>query len=666
MYYKIKKNDVEKLFSIENFQIKLNKLIIIKYVNEGNVLKKETDDFKTQQEKQVAYLIINHDEIYITVKEKNTVENETHLLAALMADSDEVIIKIPDSKLQEDFKNQYSIIETAFREPNNSIINEDFLLGLTEDGWDNNEFIFKKLNSYKDSSFDRDTNNQLAIELVTYIPEDKWSDNNFVDMFFKNSAITKIFKHALDTEKSKTFELLFNKNILEKVIELNNSFLINHYAKIYQDYKSKDSYGSYSLKKDKNHHTFLELIEKEKEFLPEIQKYFKELEYVEKIINKINYEYFEMFDIQLRKNDNFKNQYITILLKHLEKQVSGSSGYIGSFTNLLGVDAFTDKRVQKFALEHGHKSYDSSYKPLLAAEIVKRDSIEIAEIISKGKGIDFLWDYFSKEQKQEKIIIKEILKQNPKIYNKLNESLKLDKEIFKIYYNQLENHKLIKDFKVGKINKSFFESFNEEEIIDLIKIIPSFLNEEKFPEMYFDNMKVMAHTNYDYYVFKELKSNERCQKTMKKIFDNKDLCMIMLEQNHNVFSLFSEKVIANMDILELYIKKSYQYDNLPPKVFLNKNILLNMLKSKPNFIEKIPAEYFKDQDFLLRIFDKIDKKELSEQVLTSLPTIINEVLNANTLTVGKYFDFFSKTFTNMNLTQKLEPGKKIKTKANKI
>ena len=109
--------------------------------------------------------------------------------------------------------------------------------------------------------------------------------------------------------------------------------------------------------------------------------------------------------------------------------------------------------------------------------------------------------------------------------------------------------------------------------------------------MYFDNMKVMAHTNYDYYVFKELKSNERCQKTMKKIFDNKDLCMIMLEQNHNVFSLFSEKVIANMDILELYIKKSYQYDNLPAKVFLNKNILLHMLRAKPNFIEKIPAEY---------------------------------------------------------------------------
>ena len=80
--------------------------------------------------------------------------------------------------------------------------------------------------------------------------------------------------------------------------------------------------------------------------------------------------------------------------------------------------------------------------------------------------------------------------------------------------------------------------------------------------------------------------------------------------------------------------------------------------------EKIPAHYFEDQDFLLKIFKKVDNKELNHQVLSYLPTIINEVINSNEIKSGSYYDFFSKSFTNMNLEEKLSTG--IKIKKNKI
>lgn len=667
MYYKIKKNDIENLFSIEKLQLKVNKLIINKYVNEGNVLPKDTDDFKTQQEKYVAYLIINHDEIFLHMREDKTIENETHLLAALMTDAKEVVIKIPDSKTAEELKSKYQLEAVVFREPNINIINEEFLLGLTEDGWDNREFILKKLNTFNLGYSNEENNKKLTVELISYIPEEQWHNNDFLEIFFKHPHINHIFHYAIEKEKIKTFDILLNDKILEIAINLNIKELVLHYVKTYSDYDRKDNYGSYSLKKDRNNDVSKDLIEKEKIFSPSIGKYFKDIDYATKMIQIIPSDYFELFDLQLRKDEGFKEQYIVLALKYLEQKASSHDAYIGNFTNLVGVDVFSDERIQKFALEHGHKSYDQSYKPLLAVEVMKGDNAGIAKIISKATGVDFLWDYFSVEQKQSKELVSEILKQNPKIYNKLNESLKLDKDIFKIYYNELKKRDSVKDFKVGKINKSFFESFNEDEIIDLIKVVPHFLLEEKFPAIYFKNMKVMAHTNFDYSVFNELQTNnEQYKETIQKVFDNKELSMLMLEQHCNIFPLFSEKVRSDMEVLEKYVKKSYDYDNLPPKVFFNKKILLHILAAKPSFVDKIPQQYLKDQDFLLRIFSKVDNKELNEQILTSLPTVINEVLNTNPLKVGEYYEFFSKTFTNMNLTQKLEPGKKDKTKANKI
>mgnify|MGYP000709247476 CR=1 FL=1 len=89
------------------------------------------------------------------------------------------------------------------------------------------------------------------------------------------------------------------------------------------------------------------------------------------------------------------------------------------------------------------------------------------------------------------------------------------------------------------------------------------------------------------------------------------------------------------------------------------------MRAKPNFVEKIPEQFFKEQDFLLRIFEKIDNKELSLQILTSLPTVINEVLNTTPLKIGDYYKFFSNAFSNMNLSEKLETGKKENIKKTK-
>lgn len=667
MYYKFKKSDLINLIKIEEIDLNVNKLLINKYVNEGRVFIEDSDDLKTRSEKRIAYLIINHDEICISFVNEKNVENNIPLLAALLSDAREFTIKLSESSLQEEFINKYDIKPTEFRENNHLNINEDFLMGLTKDGWDNKDFIFKKLNTYKETYSNEENNKQLAVELVSYIPSEQWQDEEFIHNFFSHPAISKIIEHAINKEKNKTYDILFNEKILTKSIELGNKYLIHHYVKIYDELASKSTYGNYSITKERNNNSIPELVKKEEEFIPHIKKYFKELDYAKEIIKNLSEDYFKLFDLQLRKNKDFKEQYITLALNYLEKQAKGSSSYIWGFTSLVGVDAFSDIRIQEFAIKNGEKIHDNEHKPLLAAEIIKNTNEEIARIISIGKGIDFIWDYLSKEQKQEKIIAKSILKQNPKIYNKLNETLRLDKEVFKIYYNQLKEFDLIKDFKVGKISKEFFESFEEEEIIDLINIVPDFLLEEKFPEKYWDNMKVMAQSNKAYHVFQKLyQENERYKKTIEKVFQDKELSMIMLEKQNNIFSLLSEDLRTDMEVLEKYVKTSYHYENLPPKVFLNKNLLLHIIRAKPNFIEKIPQEYFKDQDFLLRIFSKIDKKELSEQVLHSLPTVVNEILNTTPLKIGEYYEFFSKTFTNMNLTQKLEPGKNLKIKKAKI
>ena len=410
-----------------------------------------------------------------------------------------------------------------------------------------------------------------------------------------------------------------------------------------------------------------ELIEKEKKFMDFFSRYFKNVEYAQKIIKLIDEQYFYLFDMQLRKDKEFKEEYITLALISLNKKVIGYSSGIYNFSNLIGVDSFTDKRVQEFAIQHGNKIHGTDHQPMIAAEIIKNSNKEIAEIISKGKGIDFLWDYLSKEQKQEKVIDKEMLKQNPKIYNKLVENLRLDKEIFQSYYLELKEKDLLKDFKVGKISKDFFESFNEEEMIHLITNVPDFLLEEKFPTKHLESMNVMAHSNINYHVFSELiNKNEIAKETYSKIFKNKELSLIMLERPTNIFEKLSDELKIDMEILEKYVKSSYHYENLPPKVFLNKNLLLHIIRSKPNFVEKVPKNFFKDQDFLLRIFEKIDKNELPLQILSALPTVINEVLNTTPLKVGEYYKFFSNAFSNMNLNEKLETGKKEVIKKIKI
>lgn len=667
MYYKFKKEDLNKLFKIEDINLNVNKLIINKYIEDGNLLKKDTDNEKTVQEKNIAYLIVNHDEICVSINEDKNVNNPNHLLAGLMTDAREIVIKISDSKVQEEFIQKYNVKNITFRESNNLSINEDFLLGLTQDGWDNKAFILKKLSSFDDSYSNRDKNQQLALELVNYIPEEQWEDEDFINKFLDHPHLIKLIESAMQSEKNKTFDILLNKKILHKSVELKNSFLIHHYVKIYNELTNKDSYGNYSLNKNKNNNSIKSLLQKEKDFISEIEPYFKQIDFAKKIIQLIDSQFFDLFDSQLKKNPDFKEEYITLALKHLESKSKGSSAYIGGFTALVGVDSFTDKRIQEFALKNGNIIYDKTYQPLLAAEVVKNNNEEIAKLISIGQGTDFLWEYFSKEQKLEKVIIIAIMSKNPKIYNKLAENLRLDKEIFKTYYTTLKEHDLVKDFKIGKINKEFFNSFNEEQIIDLITVIPKFLLEEKFPEHYFDNPKVMSNSNHDYQVFNQLQSNnERFKKTIEKVFCNKELSIPMLERRHTIFELLSDTLKSDMEVLEVFVKNTYDYSNLPAKVYYNKNLLLHILQRKPDFVEKIPAEYFKDQDFLLRIFDKIDKKELNEKVLNSLPIVINEILNTSPLKIGEYSQFFMKTFTHMNLEKKLTPGKNIKIKQNKI
>lgn len=666
MYYKIKKEELKSIFPLENIDLDVNKLIIKKYVEEGNIFINEKDNIKTQQEKKIAYLIINHDEICVNLIAENEVNNPIHLQSALMTDSELITIKITDQKLQEKFKEQFKVEEIKFRENNNLNINEDFLLGLTQDGWDNKEFILKKIASFKDE-YNNDSGKLLSVELFSYIPDNQWLDEDFIQQFFKDSNINKIVEYAIQKEKNKTWNVLYNEKILEGIIELQKKELLNKYISNYSEIESKNSYGNSSIAKDRNNNSSIELINKEKNFMKFFSKYFKDVDHAKKIIKMVDEQYFYLFDMQLRKNKEFKEEYITLALISLNKKVSGYNSGIYDFSNLLGVDSFTDKRVQEFAIKHGNKIYGSEHQPLIAAEIIKNSKEEIAEIISKGSGIDFLWDYLSKEQKQEKIIVKEMLKQNPKIYNKLIEELRLDKEIFQSYYTQLKEKELLKDFKVGKISKEFFESFNEEEIIHLITVVPDFLLEEKFPSKYFENMKVMAHSNINYHVFMELlNKNEVAQNTFSKIFKNKELSLNMLERQGNVFELLNDEVKMDMEILEKYVKNSYHYENLPPKVFLNKNLLLHIVRAKPNFVEKIPEQFFKEQDFLLRIFEKIDNKELSLQILTSLPTVINEVLNTTPLKIGDYYKFFSNAFSNMNLSEKLETGKKENIKKTKI
>lgn len=667
MYYKFKKEDLNKLFKIEDINLNVNKLIINKYIEDGNLLKKDTDNEKTVQEKNIAYLIVNHDEICVSINEDKNVNNPNHLLAGLMTDAREIVIKISDSKVQEEFIQKYNVKNITFRESNNLSINEDFLLGLTQDGWDNKAFILKKLSSFDDSYSNRDKNQQLALELVNYIPEEQWEDEDFINKFLDHPHLIKLVESAMQSEKNKTFDILLNKKILHKSVELKNSFLIHHYVKTYNELTNKDSYGNYSLNKNKNNNSIKSLLQKEKDFMSEIEPYFKQIDFAKKIIQLIDSQFFDLFDSQLKKNPDFKEEYITLALKHLESKSKGSSAYIGGFTALVGVDSFTDKRIQEFALKNGNIIYDKTYQPLLAAEILKNDNEEIARLILIGQSTDYLWEYLSKEQKQEKVIAKAIVSKNPKIYNKLAENLRLDKEIFKTYYTTLKEHDLVKDFKIGKINKDFFNSFSEEQIIDLITVIPKFLLEEKFPEHYFDNPKVMSNSNHDYQVFNQLQSNnERFKQTIEKVFCNKELSIPMLERRFTIFELLSDKLKSDMEVLEVFVKNTYDYSNLPAKVYYNKNLLLHILQRKPDFVEKIPAEYFKDQDFLLRIFDKIDKKELNEKVLNSLPIVINEILNTSPLKIGEYSQFFMKTFTHMNLEQKLTPGKNIKIKQNKI
>lgn len=665
MYYKFKKQDLAKLFKIEDIDVNVNKLIVKKYVDEGNVLKSQNDNEKTAQEKKIAYLIINHDEICVNINEDKTVNNKEHLLAALMTDAREIVIKITDSKIQEEFIKQYQLQGISFRESNNLSIDENFLLGLTKDGWDNKEFILKKLADYKES-YNNEKNRELSIELIAYIPKEQWEDEDFIEKFLAHPESFTIFKNAMEMDRNKTFDVLMNEKILQKSVELKKENLVHHYATIYNELNSKNSYGNYSLSKGRSNAN-ADLIKKEKDFIKEIEKYFTDLKLARKMISLVDSEHFDLFDSQLRKNPDFYEQYITLALVHLNKKNTGYNAYIGNFTALVGVDSFTDKRIQEFALKHGNIIYDKTYQPLLATEIFKNDNEEIARLISIGKSTDFLWEYLSTEQKQDKSIAEAIVSKNPKIYNKLSEELRLNKDVFKAYYTTLKNNESLKDFKVGKINKNFFVSFTEEEIIDLISAVPNFLLEEKFPEKFFDSIKVMSHSNHDYNVFTTLNNNnEKFQQTIQKVFEDKELCMSMLPRNYNIYNYFSENIKSDMEVLDIFVQNTCHYDNLPNKVYYNKNLLLNIIQRNTEFVKKVPAEYFQDQDFLLRIFEKIDKKELNTKILTSMPTVINEILNTTKLEIGQYYPFFMKTFAHMNLEKRLEPGKNLKVKQNKI
>lgn len=356
MYYKIKKTDLEELFNVEFINLKVNKLMVNKFIEEGNVFKKESDDVTTEQEKKIAYLIINYDEICLDFTEEGKVSNEMHLLAALMSESTEIVIKFSNKVLEEKLKEKYNIKGINFIEKSNLTINEDFLIGLTKDGWDNKGFIIKKLSSFRNDYTSEEFNIQLAIELVSYIPEKEWSDEDFVSMFVENNNINKLIELAINKEKNKTLNVLYNEKLLDKIVESKNKNLFNRYVQIYCELTNTNSYTNISISKMKNVHASEELIEKEKKFTFCIGKYFKQLEYAKKAIKIISVDYFYLFDIQLRKDKEFEKEYVDTLLELLNQKLSNKyGGMIWNFMNLIGAESLKDKRVQTFALQNGDR-----------------------------------------------------------------------------------------------------------------------------------------------------------------------------------------------------------------------------------------------------------------------------------------------------------------------
>jgi len=309
MYYKIKKEELKSIFQLENIDLDVNSLIIKKYVEDGNIFINEKDNIKTQKEKKIAYLMINHDEICVNLITENEVNNPIHLQSALMTDADVITIKITDEKLKENFKSKFGIEEVNFRENNNLNINEDFLLGLTQDGWDNKDFILKKIASFKDS-YNDDSGKLLSVELFSYIPDNQWLDEDFIQQFFNDANINKIVEYAIQKEKNKTWNVLYNEKILTGIISSQKKELLNRYISNYSEIESKNSYGNSSIAKDRSNNSSIELVNKEKSFMKFFSKYFKDVEYAKKIIKIVDEQYFYLFDMQLRKNKEFKEEYM--------------------------------------------------------------------------------------------------------------------------------------------------------------------------------------------------------------------------------------------------------------------------------------------------------------------------------------------------------------------
>lgn len=601
--------------SYNDFNIDIKK--IYELVNSGDFLNNnDSDSYLDKQHKEFAYYTVNYQEINIDINNIDYFK----LFIANANNQDKIKIKLNN----EDYEkyNKLYILNVINEDYYYNTTNFKFLNKYKNEDWNNIDFIFRQIRNITEKSTYTKENyitENKATYLINNTSEDFWENKNNIKEIF-NIIDIEYFFYAVKNKES-LYKIL-SKNLINYILnsqEKSMMLLLNYFintVKINQVDIKKDAYEE------------LNLLYKNKKYA---------INYISNNLNKETLMPIDLFKDLINDND-FQYIYLEYLKVYVNKKYTVN--YYECFTEEL----LNNKEYFKFILNNRNKFNDKSYYNKLGKFIVKKNDSEILEILKEYKKIDFLYHYFSKEQKNNKKLIKEIIINHPSIYKKMNNHIKNNKDLFLIYVEHNKSKKLEYE------NIEMILSLNKNEKIKLFEKYPYLLMNELVFTKHKNDIDIMKNI-LNPLIYSKVKNINDYNEIYKKVINNKKYVLEYINQNKKIYFDLSDNFKNDFEIISEYIKNIQKYDQIPLLAYKNKDISIYLLTVSENYINNIPKEYFSDTNYILKILNFIDNDKIKEysRILKNFPIELNEYIVDNKITKGNFFNRISKVLLENDL-----------------
>lgn len=526
------------------------------------------------------------------------------------------------------------------------------------------------------------TNGDDLEKIFKLVPLEFWKNKNFIKEIFVHKSTMFIGLMPREVMNDKEVKEIFIDCICENNKLLSGEWysyqnLLNNVQKNIYETMRKLKMDMDNIPNSTSILTNMGLINKDK--LSEEEK--EELWIAEKLYDKLFSNKAKCIEILIhpelssKRIENLFAPHIQLdeeIIELMSANCNSNSYSKGVLYKLVPKEYFTDEeKTMNFLIKHVDACFNT-YKAEMPEYIKKHfdkseeNTLKLMEAMSQSnycrdKYAEIYINLSPELQQSERILFKIIDLKNT-TFSTLDDNV-----LSKAHKEMIKNDKKIQDYILNVGNYQLFSNLDDKiiyqvtdkkHIVELVKVNYRLLEKGVAPESWREDIDIVSA------VGQNIRWLNLSKTEIKKMVSNTDTAKKLISYCYEeIVPKLPKEIKANSEI-GLYVialinnKGNLKYQNeeyIPHSLWINQKFCINALKqvnSSEEILKNIPKAYFKDSDFIMKLFKEIDDGKINIRILNGIPEV-KKCLDSFGIEQGNLVSFAERFFGQQKLNDNL-------------